>query len=635
MGHNVARVAFDSPLPQLNRLFDYAIPEHLADQISLGCVVGVTFNRSPKPIAAYVVDLLEKSAFAGELSPVASVISQRQLLTPAIYSLAQAVADRQAVALGDVLRAAIPARAVRVDNSWQPPAERENVPGHSDGELKMSSNGATTALVAKLSRPAVIQRDSVYAPSWFFDVFDRVNQVTSAGASCIVCLPDFRDIDRVVAFLAQQSPSLLLNVYAGDATPSERYARHLLAASGISQVVIGARSSLYTPLPNVGEIIVWDDEDQSHYDQASPYISSRELALLRQRVESSNLTFLSHARSVATERLVEIEYLQEIVQPLRPTVAFSETEARLDSLAYNTIREGLKKGPVLVQVAGLGQATGLYCASCSRRATCQHCGGGLWLDAQKRAVCRVCSGFNLSSSCQSCGGEERRMGRAGATRTAEELGKTFPGIRVVESVAESDIGQIGKKPQIVVSTPGVEPLATEGYSAVVILDAKISLGRDTLNALDDSIRIWANAIALGSTESNAAIIGISGELGSTLATWQLGAIAKQELEERRALGFPPAARVASASGSKTLLESLRQAVSDVAQVRILGLSEISIPGESRREHRLIFTFAYAVTAQVVEVLNAFILKSSGQVRTSNSGRNRRPVTIKLDDSRVL
>jgi primosomal protein N' (replication factor Y) len=227
------------------------------------------------------------------------------------------------------------------------------------------------------------------------------------------------------------------------------------------------------------------------------------------------------------------------------------------------------------------------------------------------------------------------MGRAGATRTTEELGKSFPGIRVVESVANSDIGQISEKPQIVVATPGVEPLAAKGYSAVVILDAKITLGRDTLNALDDSIRIWANAIALGSAESKAAIIGISGELGSSLATWQLSAIAKQELEERRSLGFPPAARVASASGSKTLLESLRQAVSTVAQVRILGLSEISIPSESLREHRLIFTFAYSVTAQVVEVLNAFILKSSGQVRTSNSGRNRRPVTIKLDDSRVL
>ena len=630
MGHKVARVAFDSPLPQLNRLFDYAIPENLSDQISLGCVVGVTFNRSPKPIPAYIVELLEKSDFAGELSPIASVISTRQILSPRVFKLAQAVAERQAVSLGDVLRNAIPARAVRVDSKWVPPT-------HDTAEVNDQpvAVAASSKLIAKMSRPAVIQRDATSAPAWFFDVLDHVVAATAAGASCIVCLPDFRDIERISEFLGQQNHSLLLNVYAGVATPSERYSRHLLAACGMTQVVIGSRSSLYAPLPNLGEIIVWDDEDQSHFDQASPYISSRELALLRQRVEECNLTFLSHARSVATARLIEIGYLTEASAPLRPTIAFSETEARLDSLAYNTIRDGLKRGPVLVQVAGLGQATGLYCGSCSKRATCQHCGGGLWLDGQKRAVCRVCSGYNLSTRCQSCGSEERRMGRAGATRTAEELGKSFPGVRVVESVSENAIAAVSAKPQIVVATGGVEPLASNGYSAVVVLDAKISLGRDTLNALDDSIRTWANAIALGATDAHSAIIGISGELGSMLATWQLGAIAQRELEERRALSFPPAARVASATGAKPLLESLRHLISAIDQVRVLGISEVVAVGDSRVEHRLIFTFAYAVTAEVVDVLNAFILRSSGQVRTSSSGRNRRPVTIKLDDSRVL
>jgi primosomal protein N' (replication factor Y) len=635
MGHKVARVAFDSPLPQLNRLFDYSIPESLYDQISLGCVVGVIFNRSPKPIAAYVVELLEKSEFAGELTPIASVISRRTLLTPSIFELAQSVSARQAVALGDVLRNAIPARAVRVDKNWQLPVSQSDSAIANQTDLQNKLKTGNSKLTAKLARPSVINRDSSFAPAWFFDVLDLVNETTSTGASAIVCLPDFRDIERVSEFLGKQNGGLLLNIYSGVSTPSEKYARHLLAASGIPQVVIGARSSLYAPLPQVGEIIVWDDEDQSHFDQASPYISSRELALLRQRVESCNLTFLSHGRSVATARLIAMGYLTEFNESPRPKVAFSETEARLDSLAYNTIREGLKHGPVLVQVAGLGQATGLYCGSCSKRATCQHCGGGLWLDAKKRAVCRVCSGFNLSNRCQSCGSEERRMGRAGATRTVEELGKSFPGVRVIESTAEHCISEVGVKPQIVVATAGVEPIASQGYSAVLILDAKISLGRDTLNALDDSVRNWVNAIALGSTEAHSAIIGIPTELGAMISTWRLGEIAYRELDERRSLGFPPAARVASATGAKELLETLRQAVAAIEQVQVLGLSPVQTPGESRIEHQLIFTFAYSSTTEVVSALNGFILRTSGQVRTSTSGRNRRPVTIKLDDSRVL
>ena len=629
MRHTVARVAFDSPLPQLTRLFDYAIPEELANDISLGCVVSVNFNRSAKPISAYVVETLEVSDFAGELSAIVSVVSKRQLLAPKVFELASAVAKRQAVAVGDVLRVAVPARAVRVDKNWLAPSmptstrEPETL-GRIEPQLQ-----------ALQVRPAVIKRGSSEAPAWFFEILDRVSPHIASGGSVLVCVPDFRDIDRVAAFLAAHNAQLLLNVYSTTATPSERYARHLLASSGLAQVLIGARSSLYAPLKNLAEIILWDDEDQSHVDQASPYISSRELALLRQRVEACHLTLMSNARSVAAERLIELGYLAAGPEPMRPLVAFSETEARLDSLAYNTIRDGLKVGPVLVQVAGLGQATGLYCASCSKRATCQFCASGLRLDSQRRVVCRVCEGFNLSESCRHCGATDRHLGRAGASRTAEELGKTFAGVRVFESVAANAIASVSDKPKIVVATAGVEPLAEKGYAAVVILDVRIALGRDTLNAEEDAIRSWVNAIALGSTDSHSALIGIPADLGAKISTWQLSTLAKQELVQRREFGFPPVARVASATGAKSLLLALQDELSSLEQVRVLGLSKLADRDSTTGEHQLVFTFAYGASAEVVPLLAAFSLKSSGQLRTTSSGRNRRPLTIKLDDSRVL
>lgn len=627
MRHTVARVAFDSPLPQLNRLFDYAIPEELADSISVGCVVSVNFNRSTKPISAYVVQTLAVSEFAGELSAIVSVVSERQLLAPKVFELASAVAKRQAVAVGDVLRVAVPARAVRVDKTWLAPSMPTSKPETLDQ--------IEPQLQALQVRPAVIKRGASEAPAWFFEILDRVSPHIASGGSVLVCVPDFRDIDRLATFLAAHNAQLLLNVYSTTATPSERYARHLLASSGLAQVLIGARSSLYAPLKNLAEIILWDDEDQSHVDQASPYISSRELALLRQRVEACHLTLMSNARSVAAERLIELGYLATGPEPMRPLVAFSETEARIDSLAYNTIRDGLKAGPVLVQVAGLGQATGFYCGSCSKRATCQFCASGLRLDSQRRVVCRVCEGFNLSESCRHCGSTDRHLGRAGATRTAEELGKTFAGVRVFESVAANATASVSDKPQIVVATAGVEPLAEKGYAAVVILDVRIALGRDTLNAEEDAIRSWVNAIALGSTDSHSAIIGIPAELGAKISTWQLSTLAKQELVQRREFGFPPVARVASATGAKSLLLALQDELSSLEQVRVLGLSKLADRDSTTGEHQLVFTFAYGASAEVVPLLAAFSLKSSGQLRTTSSGRNRRPLTIKLDDSRVL
>jgi primosomal protein N' (replication factor Y) len=208
-------------------------------------------------------------------------------------------------------------------------------------------------------------------------------------------------------------------------------------------------------------------------------------------------------------------------------------------------------------------------------------------------------------------------------------------MRVFESVAANAKASVSDKPQIVVATAGVEPLAEKGYAAVVILDVRIALGRDTLNAEEDAIRSWVNAIALGSTDYHSALIGIPADLGAKISTWQLSTLAKQELVQRREFGFPPVARVASATGAKSLLLALQDELSSLEQVRVLGLSKLADRNSTTGEHRLVFTFAYGASAEVVPLLAAFSLKSSGQLRTTSSGRNRRPLTIKLDDSRVL
>lgn len=641
MNRSVARVAFDSPLPQLDRLFDYAIPPELQPSIRVGGLVKVPFGRAKKLQSAYVIELLEHSDFEGSLAEVASIETARTILTDKVYRLVRAIADRQGVTLGDVLRSAVPPRAVRVDKNWTAPEPLplpEPFPAESSQAftVDVSTERESNSLIRVVtSRPNLIEKHCFFESAWLFDLIESAAENLSTGASSIVCLPDFRDTQRFVALAHTLGLRDHLNIYEKSATPSEQYARHLLALSEKPQIVVGNRSVLYSPVTNLAEILIWDDEDQSHSDQASPYLASREHALLRQSLEGCRLSFFSHTVSVPLARLVRLGYAADESNRYNTDLAFSESQTRFDSLSFSTIRTGLKSGPVLVQVANIGIAAGVYCSSCSKRSQCSKCGGGLWLDGSNRATCRACGAFNLNTPCQQCGSSERAMGRAGAQRTVEELGKSFAGVRVSESVAANDQAEIDDSPQIVVATPGLAPIPKHGYAAVVSVDSKVFLARDSLNATEDALRIWANAFALLKPGGKGALIGVPAQIGAAVATGNSRNIIERELDDRIQLAFPPSARVLSATGQRESLNLLKTELAAIEGVRILGISTLPSQDSKPAESRLIATFGYQSSNAVAATAKAVQLKLVGSVRVSTSGRARRPLTIKLDDSRVL
>ena len=119
----VARVQLDSPLPQLDHPFDYAIPDALAAVAAAGQRVLVPFRSAGRTASGYLVEIVDDGDFEGKLAELDSVISPVAVATPQLLKLARRIADRQAGGLSDVLRLAIPKRQVRVEKKWI--AERE------------------------------------------------------------------------------------------------------------------------------------------------------------------------------------------------------------------------------------------------------------------------------------------------------------------------------------------------------------------------------------------------------------------------------------------------------------------------------------------------------------------------------
>lgn len=625
-GH-VARVAFVSALPQLDRLFDYEIPAQLADGIEVGQLVTVPFGRSAKTREGFVIETGTASNFAGELSEITSIVSSRVLLAPKIISLCQALATRQALSLGELLKSACPDRMVRVDKSW---AANESQAGVSENH---PHEALTDLQLISLSvMPGVVTHNGVTESRWLHEIERLSHQMLRSHKSVIICVPDFRDVDRLKLVFAQLGLSEFVNTYATGATKSEQYARHLRALDSKPQIVLGSRTSLYAPLTNLGAIVVWDEGDEGHQDESSPYLHSRDVALVRQTIEDCKLVFMHHSKSTFIKRLENIGYLQPISEiQARPHVSYSSDGFRVDSLAHRVIKDGLKAGAVLVQVASKGSSTSISCSDCGTRSSCTFCNGPLWENSKQQVLCRVCSGFNLLVRCRNCSSSKTKRGRAGASRTLQEFGKSFPGVRLIESTGETELSFLDNEPALVVSTSGAEPICDSGYAAAVILDADLELSRDQLDATEQAIRKWANSLSLLAQGGKAAIIGVSAELGQALSLWQVDELAAKLLQERVELGFPPAARLVSISGSRDDLQPVKTALEQIDGARILGISAL----EGSSDSRLLATYPYSAGPAVAKLLRNAALAPALTKRFTKSGRIQRPLTIKMDDAKVL
>lgn len=622
MASRFAKVVIDSPLPQLDRPFEYVVPEPL--EVVVGARVRVPFGRAANQVDGFVIAVTNQREFVGELAELASITSALPALMPNIYRLARTVADRQAATINDVLKLAVPTRSVAVENKWL----ALNVGFGSKPKMASVEISKTAHLAAPFSVDDV--------PAWCQKFIDAARAQVSAGHSTLICLPDFRDFEVLSKCIQNTDLAQYFVDYSASRTASKRYSSFLSCLTDGPHIVVGNRAAIYAPVQNLGLICVWDDADQSHIEPSAPYSHTREVALIRQSLEKCSILFSSHSRSTEIQRLIEIGFLTREADDRAPKIRVTESETRIDGQAWSLVRTALKHGPVLVQVSTKGTSKSAYCSSCSDRAKCGSCNGPIWIDQSQAARCRWCYQTNLNFTCNSCGAKKLRAGRPGSTRTIADFGRAFPGIQIIESTGDTPIQWLKSGRKIVVSTPGAEPRIEGGYVAVVLLDCNDLISRDSLRASEEAIRVWSNAVALQAENGLTIAVGLSGPIAKKFADWNLDELAENELRQRRELRFPPAVRMASLTGERDLLHKVLTEIENQPGVEILGPMPLPSVG-SNNDWRALLRFEYSQGAALSSMLKAqILLATAGSKRVSSkSGRAVRPIKINMDDSEVI
>lgn len=744
----VARVRVDSTLPQVDRTFDYRVPAELSEDAVPGARVRVLFNGHE--LTGYIEERAATTDWTRtSLLPLKSVLSRVPAVAPEIFALAEALADRYASTVANVLRLAVPPRIAALDKKYAPllpgyesaylgdsaPVSTSDAPESAASEhvaSESTESGPSTASAASSAAtsiatdpyawlatpgapapfvldPPALNPDAPDAASVFSDYENGAEFIedvaagaatravmtvlpghlehtwadvlatalaaaAASGRGAIAVVPTAKNLDLLEAALAERLPADSFVRLSSDSTPHTRYHGFVKARLGQVPVVIGTRAAAYAPVANLGLVVCWDDGDSSLVEQRAPYCHARDVLLLRASAENTAALFAGFSMSSEAARLVRTRWASHVrapralVRDFSPRIFSTGSEfelardplaamARIPHLAFEHARRALARGPVLVQVARSGYIPSFSCERCRMPARCGECSGPLSVASGSSVPsCSWCGHLAQQWRCSECGFTHWRYSAAGATRTAEELGRAFPNVPVISSAGDHVRASVGPEPALVVATPGAEPVAFGGYAAALLLDADKMLRFDSLRAPEAALRRWLNAAALvrpAALEGTVVTTASPSPVEQALVRWDPAWFAREELEERAQTGLPPAVRTAAVTGaeadvrafmeeflgSSALPERVRE------QLRIVGpvpldqgyfawsesLEEDSEEAPVQGDWRTLMFFSYGIAQQVTRELRA----TRATIAALKKNVGERPVQIRCDGLDVL
>lgn len=664
----VARLLVDVSPPHLDRPFDYLVPEPMSAAAQPGVRVKVRF--AGREVEALVLERLAATDHEGRLSRLSRVVSPVPVLTAEVATLVRAVADRWAGTAADVLRAAVPPRHARAETAVLaaeadalldpqcdgPAAAGAGEPAAPPDPGPWSAYRGGPALVTRLAagRQGPVPRavwTATAGQDWPAALAVLVAAARAGGRGVLWLVPDARDVEAAASALREVLDEEV-GVLTADLGPAARFRAFLRVLRGHDRVVVGTRAAVFAPVQDLGLVVVWDDGDDLYEEPHAPGWHAREVAVMRSQAEGAALVLGSYSRSVEAAALVAEGTAREVVADRATMRARSPRvrglgddadlardeaarTARLPHLAWATAREGLARGPVLVQVPRRGYVPALACRRCRELARCEHCHGPLAATSGHAVpTCRWCARPAGTWRCPACGDSHLRAVAVGAGRTAEELGRAFPGVVVRTSGRDEVLDVVPGSPALVVATPGAEPRAEGGYAAALLLDGRVLLDRPDLRAAEEAVRRWGRAVALvrPAAEGGAVVVLADASLAPVQALVRAdpAGFAAHELAERASLGLPPTRTVAALTGAPDDVAAAVAALALPAEARTLG----PVPLPQRRTGAGPGTDGPTRVRTLVTVPREEAAALSAALREMAAGRSARraggPVQLRVD-----
>jgi primosomal protein N' (replication factor Y) (superfamily II helicase) len=521
-------------------------------------------------------------------------------------ALAHAAGVGSGVVRGLVKAGALVPERRRAISPWQQPDHARPGP-----DLSPPQAAAAEALMADVAarRYATSLLDGVTGSGKTEVYFEAIAAALAAGRQALILLPEIALGAQWLARFAERfgAPPAQWHSDLGQTTRRDTWRA---IAEGQVKVVVGARSALFLPFPDLGVIVVDEEHDASYKQDEGVTYNARDMAVVRARFESAPLVLASATPALETVRNVERGRYTRLALPDRHGVAELPDIAAVDLRStppsrgrwlapplVEAMEQTLERGEqALLFLNRRGYAPLTLCRACGHRLECPNCSA--WLVEHRlthELRCHHCDHrIALPEECPACGvGESLAACGPGIERLAEEVAARFPDKRLAIMASDTVHGPeaaaaligsvIAGEIDILVGTQ----MVTKGHhfpglTLVGVVDADLGLAGGDLRAAERTFQLlFQVAGRAGRAERPGRVLlqttAPEHPVMRALVAGDRDRFIASEMAERRAAGMPPFGRLAAivvssadAEAARAVAATLRRAAPDADGVSVLG-----------------------------------------------------------------
>ena len=303
MTERYADVILNISHESVDRPFTYIIPEDLRGKLTPGTAVQVPFGNAKEAKLGYVLSLRKEAPSGFQLREILGVAEKKLGVEEGLLSLAVWMHEHYGCMLNQALKTVLPVKeAVR--------ARKQKIAASAErtGEAARELTAEQSALLAELRQAEAEKPGGSYllfgvTGSGKTEVYMRcIEEQRSRGKQAILLLPEINLTFQTVRYLEERFGGEVAIIHSKLAK-GERYRQFLRAARGEASVMVGPRSALFAPFPNLGLIIIDEEHDGAYRNDAVPRYDTREVAAKRAELAGAQLILGSRYGSGSPRRI--------------------------------------------------------------------------------------------------------------------------------------------------------------------------------------------------------------------------------------------------------------------------------------------------------------------------------------------
>ncbi len=655
-----AKVIIDQDAKALDREFEYIVPHDL--QVSVGERVLVPFGV--RLLQGFVVGLSEKCEYdEKKLKEISQKIEDFAVIKPEMLQLMFYMADKLHLKLASCLRLFLPAemrtdkvkelvvRYVFLAENFQMPSNRAKKQLEivqflqKNGRQKFSDisaqfgyaplsalvkNGTVVVENEQINRnpeidvvqnaqhklTALQQRavDTICENKTYLlhgvtgsgktEVYMHlIERQLAAGKTALMLVPEISLTPQVVSNFKARFGGQVALIHSG-LSAGERFDEWKRIFFGQARVVVGARSAIFSPIENLGIIIIDEEHDQSYVSESNPRYDTRDIAQFRQKYNNCTLVLGSATPSIESyAKAIDGEFtLVEMPERVNgmdmPKIQIIDMLMELRHGNNNIFSLPLifelkdiveKKKQAMIFINRRGFSSFQRCRQCGYVAKCSDCDVSLvYHRFENRLKCHYCGKrYHALDVCPSCGSRDIKQGAIGTERVVEELHKMFPDVPVLRMDNDTTSQKNGHrkilnefrncKPGILVGTQMIaKGHDFEDVLLVGIVDADQSLYQADFRSIERTFQLITQV---------AGRAGRSGTQGKVIlqtysprhyvyrfaTNYDYKGFFKKETNLRKVTKFPPYARIVrilfSHENEKTVADECKACYNKIKQIK--------------------------------------------------------------------